>query len=84
MGIGRNGVEPFTCGKSIDWTVPPAVVTFVLRVYSELKLSQEKSIRMLVPASARPAGLYQMAPRSSAPATNAPPRPSGRTPRSAV
>ena len=32
-------------------------------------LSHEKSTRTLVPASARPAGLYQIAPRSSAPAT---------------
>jgi hypothetical protein len=42
----------------------------------------DASRRKLVPASARPAGLYQMALRSSAPATKAPARPIGRTPRS--
>src|SRR4051812_8659749 len=35
-----------------------------------------------LPAAVRPAGLYQMADWSSAPATNAPARPIGRTPRS--
>ena len=28
VGIGRKGVDPFTCGNSIVRTVPPLSVTF--------------------------------------------------------
>jgi hypothetical protein len=82
VGMGRNGVVPFTVGNTYVRTVPLASGTLVWRVKLLDQSSHDASRRKLVPASARPAGLYQMALMSSAPATNAPPRPRGRTPRS--
>ena len=76
------GEVPVTFALPTLRTVLSASTTWSERVYSLEKCSQEKSARRLVFASARPAGLYQMAPRSSAPATNAPARPIGLTPRS--
>jgi len=82
VGIGRKGVDPFAVGYVVVYWAPFASVTRACGTYVLEKFNHDASRRKLVPASANPAGLYQIAPRSSAPATNAPPRPSGRTPRS--
>src|ERR1700710_405806 len=84
VGMGTNGVLPCAVGEVTVVGFPAESVTIDLRVNSVSTLTHARSSKSEVPASARPAGLYVIDPRSSAPATNAPARPIGRTPRSDV
>ena len=78
----QNGVVPPTDGNDTVCGFPDESTTCVWRAKSDEKRNHEASSNTPLPASLRPPGLNQMAPGSSAPATKAPPRASGRTPRS--